>query len=135
MHRLCHGISGEEIQSADPDSVLLSGYPPGHRERTGNPRGLCGGHRFRQMHHPSRAEGNTRHSSFTQCDTLMRTQQDLTDVEVTTVRVFYTEAFCKDDNEQRYKIKSQEGAHHVLFTTSRPGRDTLARWKGETTTL
>uniref|UniRef100_A0A4W4E4B6 Valine--tRNA ligase n=1 Tax=Electrophorus electricus TaxID=8005 RepID=A0A4W4E4B6_ELEEL len=57
VHRRCYSVSGGEIQSADPDALLLPGNPPHHRGRQQHPRGLCGSHRIRQMHRPSPVEG------------------------------------------------------------------------------
>lgn len=65
VYRLGYSVSGREVQSADPDSVLLSGHPSSQRERKRHPRGLCGGHCLGQMHRPSHAEGESLDWSFT----------------------------------------------------------------------
>lgn len=62
VHRLGHGRSGPDLQSADPDPDLLSdrGSSDGRPVR---PRRLCCGHGLRQVHRQPAAQGEAHGSA------------------------------------------------------------------------
>lgn len=59
VHRLCNCVPGAEVQSADPDSVVFSGYHPSDSQPA-CPRRLRRGYRLWQMHCQPYAQGEGR---------------------------------------------------------------------------